>query len=54
MTAIEHVGNFMTAITSHLDRAQRDRTETNTNLHALERDVRDLRARVEALEKRAS
>jgi hypothetical protein len=54
VTSIEHIGNRLTAMTTYTDRLDKDNAALITNYHALQRDVRELRARLEALEKRAS
>jgi hypothetical protein len=54
LVAIEHIGKSMAAIADALKRVQRDTAEANSTHRSVQRDLRDLRARVEALEKKAS
>lgn len=50
VTAVEHIGNRISAMTKYEDRIDRDNTALTTNYHAQARDLRELRARIEALE----
>jgi hypothetical protein len=51
--AVQHLSNLFSAISRAEDRLDKDSTALVGNHHALQRDVRELRSRVDALEKRA-
>jgi predicted nuclease with TOPRIM domain len=52
--SLDHLANLYRTIANGLDRTDKDTAALSTNYHTLSREVRELRARLEALEKKAS